>query len=296
MKRDMDLLRKLPGVLTDPPPAYAFELSEAGIAMARAGKTPELRFFPLPPGTLSVSPLRDNVLLPDELLLAVRDLAPRNGKRRTAALILPDYSVRVSVLDFDDFPSDSKEQLSLLRFRIKKSVPYDVESAALSYFVQPGSGHGKKLDVVVAVVPLEIVARYEAPFRAAGFNPGLVTTSTLSVLRLIRDPELSALAKLSGRVLTIAVTHQNKLRLIRCVELPGPSLDDIAGDLLPTFVFIEDSLKVRPAKLRLCGFGEGQEEARTYFGKQLNVEVETLNSPLSALGPHNAGLLGYLAS
>lgn len=292
----MDFLRRLPALLTDPPPAYAFELSEAGIAMARIGKAPELDFRPLPPGTLSVSPLRDNVLLPDELLLAVRGMVPRNGKRRDAAVILPDNSARVSVLDFDDFPSDHKEQLSLLRFRIRKSVPYDVESAALSYFVQPGSGQGKKVDVVVALAPLEIVARYEAPFRAAGLNPGLVTTSALCAMRLAPETELAAVAKLSGRMLTITVTEHGRLRLIRCVELPGNTLDDIAGDLLPTFVFIEDSLKARPGKLRICGFGEGQEEARRHFGKELSIEVETLHSPWGAAGPHNAGLLGYLAS
>ena len=51
----------------------------------------------------------------------------------------------------------------------------------MSYCAQPAAD--KKLDVVVAVAPLEIVARYEAPFRAAGMNPGLVTTSCLAALR-----------------------------------------------------------------------------------------------------------------
>ena len=80
------------------------------------------------------------------------------------------------MLDFDNFPSDAKEQLSLVRFRVKRSVPFDVESAALSYWAQPAEG--KKVDVVVVVAPLEIVSRYEAPFRAAGMTPGLVTTSS----------------------------------------------------------------------------------------------------------------------
>ena len=126
---------------------------------------------------LAVTPLKDNVILPDELSFAVRDLAPQNGnrKRRDVALILPDYSTRIAVLDFDNFPSDAKEQISLIRFRIRKSVPFDVESAAISYYVQPAEG--KKCDVVVVVAPLEVVSRYEAPFRAAGMNPGLVTTS-----------------------------------------------------------------------------------------------------------------------
>ncbi len=289
----MSLLDSIAGLLKDPPPAYAFELSEVGLAMARTGKTPELDFRPLPPATISVSPLKDNVLLPDELALAVRGLAPQDGKRRNAALILPDYSARVSVLDFDDFPGDSKEQASLIRFRVRKSVPYDVESATLSYFSQPGA-HGSKFDVVVAVAPLEIISRYEAPFRTAGFNPGLVTTSALCALRLVKPGGVTVLAKLSGRVLTIAVLESARLRLIRCLELPGNAVGDIAADLYPTFVYIEDTLKVKAGRLLLCGFGELHEEACQRFSGDLGIEVEALRSPLGVPGPNNAGLLGYL--
>ena len=40
----------------------AFEISEAGIAAARIGARAELDFQPLKPGTLAVSPLKDNVV------------------------------------------------------------------------------------------------------------------------------------------------------------------------------------------------------------------------------------------
>src|SRR5579864_2326528 len=129
--------------------------------MARTGRNPEFDFRSLSPGVISVSPLRDNLLEPDQLAQAVRGMVPPNGgrRRRDAALILPDSCARVSVLDFDDFPSDAKEQLSLVRFRLKKSVPYEVESAALSYKAQASSGDVKKFDVLVAVAPADIIAR-----------------------------------------------------------------------------------------------------------------------------------------
>ena len=76
------------------------------------------------------------------------------------------------MLDFDSFPKDPAEQNTLVRFRVKKSVPFDVDSAAVAYHVQPRPG-SKTLDVVVVVTALEIIARYEAPFRAAGLQPGL---------------------------------------------------------------------------------------------------------------------------
>ena len=54
-------MTRLTALWKDPPPALAFELSEAGIAMARAGRNPEFDFRPLDPGVISVSPLREAV-------------------------------------------------------------------------------------------------------------------------------------------------------------------------------------------------------------------------------------------
>ena len=289
-------LTRLKNLLREPPPATAFEISEAGIAAATAGQRAAMEFQPLKKGTLEVSPLKENVVDPDDFSAAVRSLAgPHAGrKRKDVALILPDYSTRLAVLDFDEFPSGPEEQLALIRFRLKRSVPFDVESAALSYFVQT-SGH-KRIEVVTAVAPLEVVARYEAPFRAAGMNPGLVTTSALAALELAPEAGLSVVAKISGSVLTVLVRDKGQLRLVRCLEVPASTLKDIAAVLIPTFVYIEDNLGGRPGKLFLCGFGEDTEEAAGYFEDELGVEVEPLRSPLGEPGEHNAGLLGYLCS
>jgi type IV pilus assembly protein PilM len=278
----------LSSLFKDPPPAYAFEVSEAGIASSDAAKAPNTEFHPLTAGTISVSPLRDNVLMPDELAAAVRALAPVNGarKRRDIALILPDYCARVAVLDFDNFPADAKEQLSLVRFRMKKSVPFDVESAAVGYWAQTAGG---KVDVVAAVAPVEIIARYEAPFRAAGMNPGFVTTSSLAMLHLVEGRQVTVIAKLSGNVLTLMVLNGGVVKLIRCLEL-----GDVAADLYPTFAYVEDQLGVKAELLLLCGFGATTDEYQRQFHRDLGIPVEALRSPLGVPSETNAGLIGYL--
>ena len=227
-------------ILRDPPPGMAFEISEEGIAAARIGARVEMEFQPLRPGVLSVSPVRENVLEAEEFLAAVKQVAATQAawKRKGAALILPDYSARITVLDFDHFPADAKEQLALIRFRLKRSVPFDVDTAAISYAVQTGA---KRTDVVVVMTPQEIVARYEAPFRAAGMNPGLVTMSSLAALELAPETGLNVFAKLAGRVLTVLVRNKSVLKMARCVELPSADLEDVAAVLAPTFVYVEDN-------------------------------------------------------
>ena len=289
------LLDSLKSMLLDPPPGMAFEVSEAGIAAARIGSRTEVDFQALKPGVLSISPLKENVLDEVAFASAVKALAATHTSRKgkDAALILPDFSTRTTVLDFDSFPADVEEQLALIRFRLKRSVPFDVESAAVSYWAQPAT---KRVDVVVVMTPLEIVARFEAPFRRAGLNPGLVTTSSLAALELAPEAGLSMVAKLTGRSLTLLVRDKSALKLVRCLDLPSGDLEDITAVLAPTFVYMEDNLGGRAEKLFLCGFGARTDEAQRLFQQEMAVEVEPLRSPLGVPDEHNAGLLGYLRS
>jgi len=83
-------MTSLAGILKDPPPAYAFELSEAGIAFARVAEPAEVNFTPLEAGVLLVSPAHDNLHQPQIVQERIQALAPPNGyRKRRAALILP---------------------------------------------------------------------------------------------------------------------------------------------------------------------------------------------------------------
>ena len=293
----MSLLKQFARLVQDPPPEYVFEISEAGIAWARRGAAAQAAFQPLEAGVISVSPLKDNVLKPDALSVAVKQLTNGHGtrKRRRAALILPDHSARVAVFDFDAFPSAAVEQEALVRFRMKKAASMDVDSSAVSFHAQPRPG-GKHYDVVVAIIPLETVARYEAPFRAAGFQPGFVTTSALAALELVHEGGLSLSARLSGRVISVCVNSGNVLRLMRTMELPEVSAAEVMSILYPTVAFMEDDLGGKPGKMFSCGFGPITEDLRAQCETELGLALEPLRSRFGTPGQSNAGLLGYLES
>lgn len=283
----MSIIQSISRLVKDPPPEHAFEISEAGISYARGTETNFERFEP---GTIEVSPSVDNVLRPEAVSSMIGHIAPPNGakKRRQAALILPDYAARVTVLDFDSFPSLAAEQLPLVKFRIKKTIPFDIESAAVSYYVQPSSG-SKKVEVLAVTMAFDIVARYEAIFRAAGFHPGDVTTSSLAALNLYRGEGVAVVAKLSGLVLTVTVLSGGTIKLFRCVRLEGLDETELLAILHPTFAYVEDELASPVRKLILCGFPHG-------VPAELRCETEPLRSRIGAPGEYNAGLLGYLES
>jgi len=286
----MSTLAKIMGVLRDPPPEFAFEIAADGIAMSRTRGPSAPQYIPLPSGCLAPSPLKENVLDPVAFAQAVRELVPPSGGRgrRGATLILPDNSVRIAVLDFDSLPEKEEERRPLINFRLRKSVPFDIDSAALSYFPQAGR------KVIVVLSPSEIVAHYEAPFRAAGLHPGLITVSSLAMLDLLPANGSLVLAHRSPGALTVlglsagVVTIARSLELADTEETADP-LDEISADIYPTLAYIEDQSSARPEKLFLAGFGADADACALRLSLDLDLPVEPLNAP-------HPGLAGYLAS
>jgi type IV pilus assembly protein PilM len=205
----------------------------------------------------------------------------------------------VAVLDFDTFPSDHEEQLQLARFRVKRAVPFDIDSAVVACHAQPRQGGSKKIDVVVAVVNMDVASHLEAPFRAAGFHCGFVTVSALAALALKPDGEPSTaspsmVAKLSGDVLALSLLEGASLRMYRCVKLDG-SLEGEATDVLATSVaYAEDELGQRPCALRVCGVPRELSGLAGRWSAELEMPVTGLTSKWGAPGAWDAGLAGYL--
>lgn len=279
----MSILTRVARLVQDPPPSYLFELSESGVAYAQGGQT---GFVPFEQGTLVPSPVEDNILRADLVSAVIGKFAqPGSKKRRPAAVILPDYAARVTVLDFDSFPSSAEEQLSLIKFRVKKTIPFDIDSAAVSYFVQPSAN--KRIEVLAVTVAVEVIARYEALFRGAGFHPGVVTTSTLAALNLYRGDGVAVFAKRAGLTLTVVVISGQAIKLFRCVMLEEGSEEEIVSVLHPTFAYVEDELSAPVASIVTCGVSP---EALTGLG----CKVEPLRGRMGAPAPFSAGLMGYL--
>ena len=283
----------------DPPPTHVFELSERGLAFVEVAEPGQAGFTPFHAGVVQASPVHDNIQQPAVVEERIRAAVRANGKqRRRAALILPDYCARVAVLDFDSFPESHEERLALLRFRMKKGVPFDAETAVVSYAIQPRKkdADDTKVEVLAAIVASEIVTRYEAPFRGLGFQPGMVTISTLAALNLVDADESSMFVKLSGRVLSLIVLQGSLIKLARCIELDTDLAEEIDSILQPTVAYIEDELKAALRRVWLCGFDDQRLALAHRWQTDWRAPVEPLRSKFGTPNANNAGLLGYLES
>jgi type IV pilus assembly protein PilM len=291
--------------LSDPPAATIFEVSEAGVTLARLrpkSRLPEkVVWASLPEGAVEASPLRENIHRTDDFDAALKEALEQAGphRKKEAALFLPDNCARVAVLDFENLPGDAGERLSLIRWRLKKAVPFDVDTASVAYQVQKSNPYS----VLVAVSPVEVVGQYEAALQRLGLAPGYVGISVAAALNLVVEHGVTMLVKRSGKILSLVVIDQGQVRLVRSLDegLSGDAwsedkLREIAADLYPTFVYVADNFGSPVSKLVLAGFGASFSPAVDVFRRELGYEAEALKGPTGMVDANSAGIWGYLGA
>src|SRR5215475_3414307 len=217
--------------------------------------------------------------------------------------IVPDAAVRVMLVEFDTLPSDHEEALGVVRFRLKKSLPFDVEKAKVSYHAQK---IGEEVKVVAAVALGSVIEDYESAFRDAGFEPGVVLPSTLAALGAADGKNPTMVIKVDAHTTSIAILNEEQLQLFRTLEnARGVTIngEQLAEEVYPSIVFFQDTYRLNIDRIYLAGLPESG-AAATALRAQTGAGVEELVSPAqlgkSASGSvprwRMAGVVGALIS
>ena len=137
---------------------------------------------------------------------------------RDVTVIVPDAAVRVLFVDFDQLPSKAAEALPVVRFRLKKLLPFDADEAMVSYQVMSTAKDSVKL--LAVAMPKAVLEEYESAVLAAGYLPGAVLPSTLAALAGLDEAEASVLVVNAGLgTVTTAIVQAGMLMLHRSVDM-----------------------------------------------------------------------------
>jgi type IV pilus assembly protein PilM len=265
-----------------PHPPVACEVATTYVAAARWGRGMSLEAFavePLPPGAIAPSPVETNLLMVNEVRSAVgRAMSRLRVKGQAAALVVPDPVVPVFVLHFDVFPRRRAEAEPLLRWRLKKSTPFEAEETIISFMRQAPRDEG--VDIVTSLARLRIIREYEQLMQSVGLTPGVVLSSTLATLPLLDEHSSVLLARVAGRTLTTAIVREGILWNYRCIELPvdvlGLSPQTLLDEIYPVATYYQDSWKEDIASVQLSGLGPRMEEFREPLERELRCPVTAL--------------------
>jgi type IV pilus assembly protein PilM len=271
-------------------------VSEAGKSLEAASMAS------LPPGLLTPSLQQANIADRGKMVPALRDLlAAVAGRSRDICLVLPDSTTRVMLLDFDTIPDKAVDADAVVRFRLKKSLPFDVDQAAVAFDRQ---GQGTPIRVVAAVTPRPVLEEYEALVREAGYNPGAVMPSMLAALGLVDASRPTMVIKVEPGTTTFAIVNEQQLLLYRALDNGGTAVtgESLVDDVNTSLVYFEDRYGVNVERVLVTGVqsAQGLQEA---LGTNGNIRVEELfsssASEVAAAGVNKsvlAGVAGALVS
>jgi Tfp pilus assembly PilM family ATPase len=250
----------------------------------------------LPPGALVPSLTAPNMHDRAAVVAALHRVLERVGRPRRIGLIVPDLVAKVSLVRFEQVPARTQELDQLVRWQVRKTAPFAIEEAQITYV--PGIRVGAEHEFVVSLARRDIVQEYEALAADAGAHAGIVDISTFNVINAVLASTTPP-AVPGGDWLLVNVAPD----YASIVILRGPHLiffrnraadtDGTLADLVhQTAMYYEDRLSGAGfARVILAGAASaGLEHAGEFDQMRLSLE-RRLITPVETIDPRAAAAL-----
>lgn len=206
------------------------------------------------------------------------------------ALVLPDPVARIALVPAAEVQATRSSELDeVVRFRLRKSLPFDVREARVAHVRSPRAG-----DALLAVAALDgILESYEEVCRSVGLEPGLVELSGLALCRQAFGPESTGdrlLVNWDEGYATLVLVRAGWPALAR--TLMGPSVTspaEVAREAAQTLLYARERLAspgLEQVLVRAAGLPAA--EAMAVLEGPLGRAAETMD-PWPALGTGDPG-------
>ena len=241
-------------------PTMAFEFEPNFVSAARLdGRARQVRRMgvrELEPEALAPFPNRSNLANNAAVRQAVGEVAERVGHAGgRVGVLLPDPSVRVTILSFETLPSDRREAEALVRWRMREVLPYPPEEARASYQVL--RREADSVELLALAVRQSVVAEYEAALEGINGGAALVLPSTVALLPLLpEDPQANQLLLhvCAGSITTVIVAA-DRVRYWRNYVTrldAGAQAEEISRETSRVLATCRDHLQVEIDNVWIC--------------------------------------------
>jgi type IV pilus assembly protein PilM len=272
------------------PPAVALEIASNRVSAAAIDVRSDRTLVgahlteDLPDGAIAPALTAQNMRDAAAVTSAVKRVLDHVGRPRRIGLVVPDPVAKISLIRFEQVPPRRQDLEQLIRWQIRKTTPFPIEEAQVSFVEGVKAADGQEF--IVSVARRDVVAEYEAVCAEAGAHPGIVDISTFNVINgllLGRDvPEGDwLLINVAVDYASIAVLRGRDPILFRS---RNESMEGSLADLVhQTAMYYEDRLSGRGfGRVILAGAthgpagAAGAERARHALEDRLRVRVEAV--------------------
>ncbi len=141
----------------------------------------------LPEGALRTQFGERNVLQPAEVGRALLDALERESiEAREISIVLPDHLARTSLLHMGERPGRREDVLEVIRWKLRKAVPFKVEDAHIDYQMFPSPSDGGSHLCQAVLMLRSVLDSYEDLMTDLGLHAGLLDLSTFNLANLYR--------------------------------------------------------------------------------------------------------------
>ncbi|HUU32783.1 MAG TPA: pilus assembly protein PilM, partial [Vicinamibacterales bacterium] len=235
--------------------------------------------------------------MPDTAAVAAaitRASAMAGARLSRVCLVVPDSVARVSIVRFESVPARTADLDELIKWQVKKTTPFPLDEAVVTYSQGAASANGHEF--IVTVARRDVIGQYEEACERAGAHAGVVDISTFNVVNAV----LAAGHPVAGDWLLVhAAPSYVSLTVLRDGHLifyrtRGEDSEGSVADLVhQTAMYYEDRLKGQHfARVLLAGgsTAAGAEQLRQELSARLSLEVSAVD-PFHAAAPAESGTL-----
>ena len=241
-----------PGSFFDTPgPTVAVEISSTRVSAASVADQGGRRVVTahaaevLPRGAIVPSLTASNILDRDSVIAALgRVLTSLGGRTRRIGLVVPDSMAKVSIVRFDKIPPRAEDLVQLIRWQVRKTAPFRIEDAQLSYTPGAATGDGGR-EFIVSLARRDIVAEYEGVCAAVGAHAGIVDLASFNVINTVLAASVSPstdwlLVHVAPGYTTVAIVRGEDLIFFR--NRPEEEEGSLADLVHQSAMYYEDRL------------------------------------------------------
>ncbi len=277
-----NLLEPITQLLRAQRPLWACEFTTkhvivGGVNSSRKKVTAKAAAY-LPPHALSGSLSEKNVSDAIAVRDTLKELMGRSGfKGHEVGVVIPDDAARITFITAESLPPGDEERSAFIRWKLKKTVPFEVETAQIAYTVigSRTQGEDKGTDLMVTLSPRSVIEEYEHLLEALGYEAGYVVPSSLAALSLFDVPKGDVIfLKIAPGCISTMVFQDGRPEFYR--KVPEMPLFDA---IYPTLMYYQDKLGGKGLNsVTVCGY-EGD------LKLELSDLEHKLTIPVHLLGP-----------
>jgi len=187
-------------------------------------------------------------------------------------VIVPDDAVRIAFLTVEKLSKDPQEQQTFIRWKFKKTVPFDVDSAQIA-FRTLGTRTDGSADMLVTLSPRSVIQEYENLFDSMDIHAGFVMPSTLAALNLFNPPPADSLfLKIAPGCITTTIFQHGRMQFYRRVVEAS-----VYESAYPTLMYYQDKLRGNAlGQLVVCGYDMDDQDSMEELEDKLGLMPERL--------------------